>query len=117
MAGTNDLAAERPDAKEVFGRLQRLHEVCHERGVATVALAPPAHMTSAHRAARRQLAGMLSEWAQGCADVVGLADCEELVPHAELHVNPDPLWDPDDIHMNAEGSRTMGRRMLSVVVS
>jgi hypothetical protein len=115
MAGTNDLAVYKPDAKVVFERLQRLHEVCHSRGVPTVALAPPGPLPSAHRAARVQLGATLAEFAQNAAGVVAFADCEELVPRSPRNGGR-KLWDPDDIHMNAEGSRLLGQRMLQVVL-
>jgi hypothetical protein len=115
MAGTNDLAVDKPDAKVVFERLQRLHEVCHSRGVPTVALAPPGPLPSAHRAARVQLGATLAEFAQNAAGVVAFADCEELVPRSPRNGGR-KLWDPDDIHMNAEGSRLLGQRMLQVVL-
>jgi len=115
MAGTNDLAVDRPDAMSVFERVRRLHEVCHARGVPTVALAPPGPMPSAHRAARLQLSSMLAEWAQNTPGVVGFADCEDLVPRSP-QAGGRVLWDPDDIHMNPDGSRTLGQRMLQVVL-
>lgn len=115
MAGTNDLAVEKPDSKVVFQRVKSLHEVCHSKGVKTVVLAPPGPMPPAHRAARLQLKSMLANLARNTPGIVGFADCEELVPRS-AQSNARKLWDPDDIHMTAEGSRTLGQKLVAVVL-
>jgi lysophospholipase L1-like esterase len=113
MAGTNDLAVDKPEARSVFERVRQLHEACHARGVPTVALTPAAPLPARHRAARLELGRLLAEWRRSTPGVVALADCEELVPRTSQRGRE--LWDPDDIHMNPEGSRTFGHRLLQVV--
>jgi len=41
-------------------------------------------------------------------------DCEDAVPRTRQGGRP--LWDPDYIHMNPEGSRTLGHHLLPVVL-
>jgi lysophospholipase L1-like esterase len=114
MAGTNDMAVDRPNAQAVFNQLRGLHEICHARSIPTIALAPPGHKPPAHRAARLELRGLLARWAHETLDVAAFADCEEMVPRTPIGTNL--LWDPDYIHMNPRGSKTLGHQILPVVL-
>merc|ERR1719491_1654151 len=95
----------------------RLHAVCHERGVPTVAVAPTQGPGPKCRALRQQLADLLAAWAGPMAGVLDFLDVEDLLPRpcgkdgkanqpsAAAH------WERDDLHFSAAGSLALGRRL------
>mmetsp|Transcript_45159 Transcript_45159/g.107452 ORF Transcript_45159/g.107452 Transcript_45159/m.107452 type:complete len:236 (+) Transcript_45159:75-782(+) len=107
MVGTNDLLyGQSPE--QTMKNVIRLHKMCHSKGVATIALAPPQVLFGGLRQKRNRLASLLKEWSQrqSSNEVIHYADAEDLVPR-----NPSGLWEPDQFHFSAHGSRELGRRL------
>jgi len=112
MAGTNDLGKfVPPDA--IVEHVSRLHAACHERGVSTVALAPPTMLRGPTRAAREHLAHLLANWAHATPGVVAYFDPEELLPRTQSN----GFWEPDELHLSAAGSIELGRLLAPKVLS
>jgi len=105
MAGTNDIGRQRsPD--EFLKDLGVLHNICHARGVKTLALAPPHPCTGP----RGEFVELLRPWAHHHAEVLAYVDPEELVPRSE-----DGFWEKDMLHLSPKGSSTLGKRLASYV--
>jgi len=105
LAGTNDIGLGAPP-QAVVQHISKLHAACHERGVATVAIAPPTGLAGPARAARDDVARLLASWAHATPNVIAYFDSEELVPRGRSE-----LWEPDEIHLSAAGSIELGRKL------
>jgi len=105
LAGTNDIGLGMPP-QAVVQHLSKLHAACHERGVATVAIAPPTQLAGPARAARDHVARLLASWAHATSNVIAYFDSEELLPHGR-----NGFWEPDEIHLSAAGSIELGRKL------
>mmetsp|Transcript_46854 Transcript_46854/g.111501 ORF Transcript_46854/g.111501 Transcript_46854/m.111501 type:complete len:497 (-) Transcript_46854:70-1560(-) len=113
MSGTNDIG-KGTNAEGCLQRLQQMHDVCHKRGVPTIALAPPTIMApGAPRMERDRLAVLLKSWASSSPLVVEGMDVEMLVPRLATS----GLWEYDQLHMSPAGSKELGRRLTPAVLS
>merc|ERR1719277_1088774 len=104
MAGTNDMG-HGAKSGAVLQDLQRLHRLCHERGVPTVALAPsPAPVAGAAREQMRQrFIAELQALGQRMEGIVACVDPADIVP-----ASAPGLWERDGLHFNPAGSRQLG---------
>jgi len=112
--GLQDLLACR-NPKHIMADLAKLHGVCHERGLRTVAIAPPLtwEMRGGSRKVMRTcLLGMLNTWAQENPTVAAVINPVEMVPPAV----GSSLLDSDGIHYSAAGSKMLGHRFAQVLV-
>jgi len=108
MAGTNDMAMGK-DVGKALRSVRSLHQLCHARGVATVALAPPFH-----DARKKQLfAKLLSSWCRFQADVLRFIDPEELVPRTAGSL----FWDADALHLTKAGYQSLGQSVAQLLHS
>mmetsp|Transcript_6925 Transcript_6925/g.12284 ORF Transcript_6925/g.12284 Transcript_6925/m.12284 type:complete len:447 (+) Transcript_6925:184-1524(+) len=113
MTGTNDLGKGTP-AEGIMQLIDQMHQVCHKRGVPTIALAPPTIMDQGpYRHQRNRLAQILSSWASQNPLVLDCLDCEMLVPRAAFG----GLWEHDQLHMSPSGSKELGRRLVQPVLA
>mmetsp|Transcript_102439 Transcript_102439/g.159827 ORF Transcript_102439/g.159827 Transcript_102439/m.159827 type:complete len:601 (+) Transcript_102439:12-1814(+) len=108
MIGTNDLARGMHPMTIVNDVLQ-LHDACHERGVPTLALAPPFGVTLQRNHKSVKLRKMLVELLQSHLDakegLLAYFDVEEIVPQSCRE-----YWG-DAIHFSAAGNQFLGRRL------
>lgn len=105
MAGTNDFV---PNARlqSIQNVVCKLHDACHSRGVPTVMLAAPCncqHMQTT-------FSNMLGSWASRQSEVLAFVDPEDLIPRSEKK-----LWEADDVHFSALGSRALGQRLAPAI--
>jgi len=112
MAGTNDLGA----GAEI-GRTQvhvaRLHALCHDHGVPTVNVAPPASSSILPMAQKRRgLADLMGKWARTTPDVLFHVDSEEIIPRSATG-----MWELDEIHFSARGSDELGRLLAPKIAA
>lgn len=108
MLGTNDIGAgTRP--QQTLSYVSALHAACHERGIPTVALAPPTVLGGQPRNDRNRFAQMLSHYERATPDALMFADCEELVPRTPA------LWEPDQLHLSPAGSDQLGKKLAPMV--
>lgn len=115
LVGTNDIGFvghSSVTAEQILRHTQRLHEVCHQAGVPTVALTAPSSFIPAQRQVQRQLAALLTKWAHMEPRVVAQMDCEELLPRQAAAGR---FWDPDEIHLSAAGQRAVGEHLARLV--
>jgi len=110
LIGTNDLGTGVPP-QVAMQHIAQLHIDCHDRNVATVAIAPPTLPRGPQRADREHLVELLASWCSKTPGVVALFDAEELIPN----VPGSGLWDPDEIHLSAMGSIKLGHRLAAPV--
>jgi len=109
MAGTNDLGGGlRPQT--VMEDIAKLHAVCHQHGVPTVAIAPPPLRDGRIEASRRQLADLLSAWAKTVPSVQAVIEPSEMIP-----VSAAGAWDVDGLHFSPDGSRLLGHQLAMKV--
>lgn len=112
MAGTNDMGhGAKPET--ILQDLQRLHGLCHERGVPTVALAPPpAPVAGAAREQMRQrFVAELRALSRRMDGIVACVDPADIVP-----ANAPGLWERDGLHFTPAGSRQVGAGLASLAL-
>mmetsp|Transcript_128557 Transcript_128557/g.333271 ORF Transcript_128557/g.333271 Transcript_128557/m.333271 type:complete len:430 (+) Transcript_128557:83-1372(+) len=112
MAGTNDMGhGAQPET--ILQDLQRLHGLCHERGVPTVALAPPPAPVagSAREQMRQRFTAKLRALSQGMERMVACVDPADIVPASALG-----LWEQDGLHFTPAGSRQFGAGLASLAL-
>jgi len=133
MVGTNDLGLTTSTPQLIFENIRRLHELCLEEGVRTVAMAIPDTGRAASfrlralgvKPRRREVNGLLAAWARGNdsqkeADDLPLARPEffvnpgRLLPHGP-ETDGAGLWEKDGVHFTAAGSGTLGTRLAVVL--
>jgi len=111
MSGTNDmgLGTEIPVIAE---DVQRLHSICHDRGIPTVALAPPPAPSFPEQELQRQLlVGELRNFCLHSAYVREFIDPAEIMP-----VVHGQYWDPDGLHFAPAGSQALGLALASLLL-
>lgn len=110
MAGTNDLGFGATHA-QLLEWLRSLHAMCHDRGVRTMALAPPPApcSNSAREGDRRQLLASIQRWCHGVERIVSCVDPADYLPMSESKV-----WDHDGLHFSPVGSRALGRGLAKL---
>ncbi|CAE8718428.1 unnamed protein product [Polarella glacialis] len=109
MSGTNDMGmGASQDA--ILTDLSRLHSACHDRGVPTVALAPPpAPIGGPQReVARRCLADRIRALAASSPGMLACIDPADLVPMGLA------FWERDGLHFSPAGSCLLGERLAAV---
>jgi len=122
MTGTNDMGYQTSNAT-IVQHVAQLHSICHDHGVHTVALAPTQNSSRYARNLRQQLADMLATWASTATGVIDCLDVEDLIarPVGKDGVSKNPSaavhWEPDDLHISAAGSLTLGRRLATHAAS
>jgi len=112
MAGTNDMGHYHAPAR-ILRSLERLHGACRQRGVLSMALAPPPAPVrdAAGEAERLQIVGRLRCMAKAAESRMACIDPAELVSSSR----PD-FWDADGLHFSPLGSRTFGQKLAALVV-
>lgn len=112
MAGTNDFGAGATHT-EVFERVARLHEVCHECGAQSAVLAPPPVPKAGphHELTRRLLVTLLRGLARRSERIVACVDPADHLPAREQR-----FWDPDGLHFSPLGSRTLGKGLAALAM-
>eukprot|EP00403_Amphidinium_massartii_P009377 CAMPEP_0178413950 /NCGR_PEP_ID=MMETSP0689_2-20121128/22788_1 /TAXON_ID=160604 /ORGANISM="Amphidinium massartii, Strain CS-259" /LENGTH=262 /DNA_ID=CAMNT_0020035231 /DNA_START=99 /DNA_END=887 /DNA_ORIENTATION=+ len=106
MAGTNDIAYRR-NAASILRDISYLHEICHEYGVPTIAMAPPSPLQHV----RVRVSGLLRTWARASRDCVAFVDPEkDMVPRSTPG-----FWEPDCLHMSPLGYHVLGENIAPVV--
>jgi lysophospholipase L1-like esterase len=102
MAGTNDLTL-LSRSEDIVKDLRNLHAAAHNRGVPTIALAPP----SPQHAAQAELAQLLAQWVQTAQPVLTFANAEDLAPRSLKG-----FWEPDSVHLSPAGSAALGQKLM-----
>jgi len=127
MAGTNDVANPQLPAEEVLRSLKSLHEACWAVGTPTVALSVPESTvtgTSQFPQAKQKwhlINNTISAWAkaeQGDRSLVSpfFVNSARLVSFDQA-ARTRGLWDPDNLHFTAAGSREFGSKLAPIVAS
>jgi lysophospholipase L1-like esterase len=118
MLGTNDLG-ESSEEPRVFEYMSKLHEVCHQRGIRTVALAAITLGTmvltgmgkSDMKQNRDALARHISSYELNNDYVMGHLDPRNLVPR-EPSLG---LWEQDGLHWSDKGQAKFGKAVAGTV--
>lgn len=122
MTGTNDMAMS-SSLTTVVQDVAKLHAICHERDIPTVAIAPTQGTSRKCRALRQRLAELIAKWAAAATGVLDSLDVEDLLPRPISKDIGSSLtaaathWEPDGLHLSAIGSIALGRRLASHVSS
>jgi len=127
MAGTNDVATPHLSIEEVLASLKSLHEACWAKGTPTVALSVPESSvtgTSQFPQANQKwhaINNALAAWAkaeQGDCSLVSpfFVNAARLVSFNQA-ARVRGLWDPDNLHFTAAGSREFGSKLAPIVAS
>jgi len=110
MAGTNDMGHghNQPD---ILQDVEQLHRFCHERGVPTLALAPPPAPVggSSREVERKSLVASLRSALLRLPGTIGIVDPADIVPS-----NSTNLWEDDGLHFSPEGSRQLGAGLATL---
>mmetsp|Transcript_63264 Transcript_63264/g.150894 ORF Transcript_63264/g.150894 Transcript_63264/m.150894 type:complete len:243 (+) Transcript_63264:119-847(+) len=116
MAGASDLA-EGFSPEDTLRRVAELHEVCHELGIATIAVAPPVERHGHLRQTRDRFARLLQRWSRlkaGCCSKTGCVaqyiDAEHSLPKSRGN-----YWESDGLHFSPAGAREFGRVLTSAL--
>lgn len=118
MAGTNDVNSGR-SADAIFADVHRLHSVCHERGLRTVALPIPESQfvkqpQNGHLAGQRLAFNQrLEQWASAKPDRMLFVDMASQMPFS--HTSGD--WARDGLHMSMHGYSNFAIRLSLFVRS
>mmetsp|Transcript_52802 Transcript_52802/g.98900 ORF Transcript_52802/g.98900 Transcript_52802/m.98900 type:complete len:282 (-) Transcript_52802:145-990(-) len=112
MSGTNDMGSGR-DLAVIVEDLLQLHAVCHSRGVATVAVAPPPapQFLPEQEAKRQYLVEELRHFSTQSSFVRAFVDPADILPPV-----PGPFWDPDGLHFAPAGSQALGLSLANLVL-
>mmetsp|Transcript_57071 Transcript_57071/g.160137 ORF Transcript_57071/g.160137 Transcript_57071/m.160137 type:complete len:324 (+) Transcript_57071:44-1015(+) len=113
MAGTNDMSSGRMPA-QIIESLRSLHSACHDRGVSSVALAPPPAPSRGPvwEQLRTQVLDSLKQLAdEGPSSLAACIDPAVLVDSERAD-----LWDADGLHFSPLGSSTFGQNLAALVV-
>mmetsp|Transcript_129592 Transcript_129592/g.242471 ORF Transcript_129592/g.242471 Transcript_129592/m.242471 type:complete len:248 (-) Transcript_129592:79-822(-) len=117
MLGTNDFSYERTSA-EVEKDVEALHEVCHESGIKTVALAAIHVPTNEENAVlnnlRHNLSGLaraMSVYDKSDDDVIGHMDPRGIVSR-DAHLG---LWEKDNMHWSEKGHVAFAEAVAPVI--
>jgi len=127
MAGTNDVASPHLSAEEVLTSLKSLHEACWATGTPTVALSVPESSvtgTSQFPQANQKwhvINNAIAAWAKAEQGDRSLAspffvNSARLVSFDQA-ARARGLWDPDNLHFTASGSREFGSKLAPIVAS
>jgi len=125
MVGTNDVGGAQYSAEEVLASLKKMHKACWAAGTPTVALSVPESTvtgTSQFLQAQRKwhaVNNALATWAQseqGNNQFKGLVNSARL-PAFDHAARSRGLWDPDNLHFSAAGSREFGSKLAPVVAA
>lgn len=119
MAGTNDLVLSSVD--QALASLKNMHKSCHAAGVPTVAISIPEssvtgtskYPEAAHKwhAANRALA----DWARSERDITYVDSAQLISFNANAVARG--LWEPDELHFSASGSRVLGSGLAPLIAS
>jgi lysophospholipase L1-like esterase len=121
LAGTNDLGHppkrhDLPRGEEIAQNVWGLHELAHARSIHTIALAvPPSHYQAAVPAAatlRAKVNNILRAKCEAEATTRGLCT---YVPFPFDWSKDSPLWEPDGLHLTAEGYDALGDSLAPLV--
>lgn len=127
MAGTNDLGVPHSAVQDVLSCLQSMHRACWAVGTASIALSiPESSVTGTTQypvaaAKWRAINDALAAWGQS-AQEENPCGSPFFVNTAEL-VSFDQaacmrgLWDPDNLHFTAAGSREFGSKLATLIAS
>eukprot|EP00927_Polykrikos_kofoidii_P022797 TRINITY_DN21172_c0_g1_i1.p1 TRINITY_DN21172_c0_g1~~TRINITY_DN21172_c0_g1_i1.p1 ORF type:complete len:483 (-),score=38.80 TRINITY_DN21172_c0_g1_i1:98-1489(-) len=116
MAGTNDIGHGASPLSSLCN-IQKLHAVCHSRGIKTVVLPPPASPSMRQlelATRRRELVGNLLMWASACPNIMAFVDPSDSV--ATVGWTQGLAWDSDGVHMSPAGSRLLGQSLVSMAL-
>jgi len=110
MVGTNDLSYAHP-AEQILSDVQKLHALCHRRGVRTIALPIPPSTYATGNAVQRISAHWsvfnkaLEEWAATLHDKVLFVNTNVAIPFSMSSGD----WASDGLHMTPQGYAALGR--------
>lgn len=114
MAGTNDLCVQGVDAHVIAVSVWKLHKVCHEKGVPTVAIGVPGwcprlfgHLNDAHRLKFNE-------------ELERLCEGSEVATFVDFPFSYDETsewWTEDGVHLSPQGSDELGRRIGNTLKS
>lgn len=111
MSGTNDMGqgAQEPN---ILQDVRSLHVVCHDRGIPTIALAPPPAPCAgaAREVARLRFVEQLQAKLIGMRESVACVDPEEFVPASNAQ-----FWERDGLHFSPSGSKHLGKAVADIV--
>jgi len=110
MVGTNDLSYSHP-AEQILSDVQKLHALCHRRGVRTIALPiPPSKYVFANSVPTiashwRVYNKALEEWAATLPGKVLFVNTNNAIPFSTSSGD----WASDGLHMTSQGYAALGR--------
>lgn len=120
MAGTNDVAMPQSSAQEVVSSLQSLHMACHAAGTPSMILSVPESCvtgTSLYPQAKAKWHAInkaLAAWAED-SQSPALVDTSKLIPFHRKSC-AEGLWDPDNLHFTAVGSKELGSSLAPALM-
>ncbi|CAE7348345.1 SLC39A12 [Symbiodinium natans] len=112
MAGTNDLPYTHR-RRNAAANLRALHQVCHRRGIPTVAMAPPLAPVGDKpwRSNRQALLEDMEVLFQGLDKHLTYMDPSVILSHENSL-----MWDPDGLHFSQIGSYTLGKSLAKLAI-
>jgi lysophospholipase L1-like esterase len=128
MAGTNDLGVPQTSAKEVLACLESMHRACWDVGTPSLALSIPESLVTGNpmqyaEAAQKWHAinkglvawGQVAQGENPCGRPF-FVNTAELVAF-DMAARYQGLWDPDNLHFTAAGSRKFGTKLAPMIAS
>jgi len=115
LAGTNDLGMGY-ESRYVVESIKKLHHMCHQRGIRTVALSLPPNVACernpAYKEKWQRVNRALFDWSRDFRDRVALfIDTSEAVPLDDEGVN----YLIDRLHFSAEGAERLGIELAGLL--
>ena len=118
MSGTNDLAL-RATADSIVSSLETLHELCHERGIPSIAIAIPPSKLQVKNQAMGRSREVVNERLQKLADgneMMTFVPFPFEYDEDEDDVDANPThWCADGLHFSNEGYRVLGEFLAPFV--
>jgi lysophospholipase L1-like esterase len=114
MLGTNDIGVHANELN-AFEYVKKLHYVCHERGIKTIALAattvPTEVCPTNVKRSRDELAKIIEEFDMDTGNVIGHMDPGQVLDRHKAN----GFWERDQLHWSERGHDYFGEQLADVV--
>lgn len=111
MTGTNDIGKQ-VEPNLVLEDVIKLHDICKQHGVPSVALSPPPiPMDTFTEGMRRRLRDLIAMWSSSASNVHAFVDPGHFIP-----ITCTKSWDADRLHFSPAGSQLLGQQLAQTVL-
>ena len=111
MTGTNDIGKQ-VEPNLVLEDVIKLHDICKQHGVPSVALSPPpVPMDTFTEGMRRRLRDLIAMWSSSASNVHAFVDPGHFIP-----ITCTKSWDADRLHFSPAGSQLLGQQLAQTVL-